>query len=114
MLIHQKDAQSFTIPGGTQGYLYPPSPQGNQSIAVVETDGRYPKKGYSINDVCTETLYMLEGEFTLTHNDDTIILKTGDVFMILPNNKYSISGKGKACVFISPSWESNQNHIIEQ
>lgn len=113
MIIHKENAQVFTIPGGTSGLLYPASPKGDQSLAVVETHGVYPEKGYSINDICTETLYMLEGEFQLHYNNDVFLLKPGDVFMVLPGNKYKIIGNGKACVLISPSWDSAQNHIIE-
>ncbi len=112
MRVHSQDAQAFTIPGGTKGVLYPPSPKGDQSFAVVELDGRYPEAGYSINDICTETLYIIEGHLVLQANGDEYILEPGDLFMILPQTKYCLAGKGKAGVVISPSWDSNQNHII--
>lgn len=113
MHFKEKDAQHFTIPGGTNGILYPPSPKGDQSFAVVVLDGRYPEKGYSINDICTETLYVFQGSLKLEANGVSYTLEVGDLFMILPETKYRLSGKGKAGVIISPSWDSNQNHIIE-
>lgn len=100
--------------------LYPPSPKGDQSVAVVQLDGVYPEKGWSVNDICTETLYVMEGKLTLfiregLDGDDKekeYALVPGDLFMILPGNKYRLSGKGKSCDFITPSWDSSQNHKL--
>ena len=113
MVYSKKDAQLFTLPGGTTGVLYPPSPLKDQSVAVIEMDGQYPQAGYSINDTCTETLYMLEGSFRVEYDGMWHTLHPGDLLMLLPGKKYRTEGKGKACVFISPSWNSKQNHIIQ-
>lgn len=92
--------------------LYPPSPKGDHSIAVVETRGRYPQTGVAYNDICTETVYLLEGQLRITLNGKETVLDPGDLCMILPNIKYSIEGIGKAMVLITPQWDSNQNHHI--
>lgn len=113
MFYSQQDAQEFTIPGGTHGYLYPPHPKKEQSVATIEMDGVYPEKGFSINDVCTETIFVLEGELEVEYKGEWHTLKPHDMIMLEPNNTYRIKGKGKAMVIISPSWDSNQNHIIE-
>ena len=114
MYITSSNAQSFTIPGGTTGVLYPPHPKGEQSVAVVELDGQYPEKGYSVNDVCTETLYVMEGELSIDTEKDIVRMTKGDLFMILPGMRYRLTGKGKVCVLITPSWDSAQNHIVEE
>ncbi len=113
MFYSKKDAQPFTIPGGTDGILYPPSPKGDQSVAVIEMDGTYPQKGYSMNDQCTETIYMLEGSFRVEYDGAWYTLNPGDLLMLLPGKKYRTQGKGKACVFITPAWNSEQNHLME-
>ena len=113
MFHSKKDAQPFTIPGGTDGVLYPPSPKGDQSVAVIEMDGSYPQKGYSMNDQCTETIYMLEGSFRVEYDGAWYTLNPGDLLMLLPGKKYRTQGKGKACVLITPSWNSEQNHLTE-
>jgi len=112
MYIEKKDAEEFSIPGGTVGRLYPTHPDNEQTVALVETDGVYPEKGFAVNDVCTETIVMLEGEFCIEYNGEEYILRPGDVLMILPKHPYRISGKGKVCVCITPGWDSAQNHII--
>ncbi len=114
MFVAKDKAQKFSIPGGTNGLLYPPSPKGDQSMAVIEMDGVYPEKGHSLNDICTETIYQLEGQFRIEVNGQWHELKSGDLLMILPGNKYKVTGKGKACVLISPSWDSKQNHIVTE
>lgn len=113
MLIKKSEAKAFTIPGGTQGVIYPDHPTKEMTIAVVETDGLYPAKGSSVNERCTETIYMISGEFTLTADGVPYILHAGDVFMILPHTTYSIAGKGKAIDVITPAWDKSQNSIIE-
>lgn len=112
--LQQTDAESFTIPGGTEGVLYPTDPNGDQSIARVALDGRYPETGFSINDKNTETLYVLEGKYTMQYGEDILTLEPGDIFYIMPGTKYSLEGKGESLVFITPVWDSEQNHIIEQ
>lgn len=114
MFLSKDKAQSFTIPGGTTGVLFPPSPKGDQSVAVIEMNGVYPAQGYSRNDYCTETIYMVEGQFEVEYDGQWYTLNPGDLIMLLPNKKYRTKGNGKACVFISPAWDSKQNHIIKE
>lgn len=113
MFVKKESAQKFTISGGTKGVIYPSSPKGDQTIAVVEMDGVYPEKGYSLNDFCTETILMIEGKFEIEANGQVYNLKEGDALMIFPGTKYKIAGQGKAADFISPAWDKSQNHIID-
>ena len=112
MYIQKKDAEHFSISGGTEGVLYPTHPNGEQTIAMVETNGTYPESGFAVNDICTETIVMIEGEFVVDYNGRSYMLVPGDVLMILPKKRYKISGNGRACVCITPGWDSVQNHII--
>jgi hypothetical protein len=79
-------------------------------IALVLVDGRYPKKeeGYSINKICTEEINVLHGGIIL-ENPDLHILKEGDKIAILPNKKYSISGKAICLIKNDPPWDKTQN-----
>lgn len=82
-------------------------------MAFIEMDGVYPEHGYSMNDRCTETIYVLEGEFVEEIDGKEVRLGPGDVCMVLPGQKYRSSGKGKAVLAITPAWDKEQNHIIE-
>ena len=113
MFYQKKDVEKFIIPGGTKGFIYPSSPKGDQTIALIEANGVYPEKGYSINDYCTETIILISGCLEIAVNENKFVLKNqGDILRILPNSKYSVKGKGMAIVSISPNWDSKQNHII--
>lgn len=111
MLYAKKEANAFSLPGGTKGWLYPPSPKKDQSIAVVVLNGVYPEKGYSRNDICTEALLILEGSLVLECAGKNYTLKLNDVFIILPGMRYRVIGKGKVVDVITPAWDSKQNHI---
>lgn len=45
MLATKNQSEKFVIPGGTEGRIYPTSPNKDQSIAYVVMDGIYSKKG---------------------------------------------------------------------
>lgn len=110
-VISSKEATQFSIPGATKGCIYD---LGNtHTIAVVETNGRYPEEGHSLNDVCTETIYLLDGFLEVEINGTLHRLENvGDVVVISPGNTYAIRGNGKAIDFITPGWDKSQNHIM--
>jgi mannose-6-phosphate isomerase-like protein (cupin superfamily) len=113
MLYKKEHAQKFSIPGGTEGILFPPSPRKDQSIAIVDCKGTYPEKGWSINSVCTETIYLLEGSLLIECDGERATLLPGDLFVISPGQKYRIIGEGKSVDFITPAWDKEQNKIID-
>lgn len=112
MYLNKNDAESFQIPGGTKGLLYPSHPKGEQTIAVVSMDGIYPESGYSINERCTETMYITKGEMVVTVDGTEHALGEGDVLMILPWQKYSCRGQADSVDIITPAWDGDQNHLV--
>ncbi|MBI3256062.1 MAG: hypothetical protein HYZ63_03775 [Candidatus Andersenbacteria bacterium] len=104
-------AKKYAIPGGVC-YLYPDSPTGRLSCALVGQDGRYPEKGYRQNSTCTEALFVLEGSFTVTLNKKIHRLEKETILYIPPHTPYAVSGKGKVFVFIEPKWDSAQNTAV--
>jgi len=112
MLIKKLASKKFSIAGGTEGLLYPSSPDEDFTVAQVTMDGKYPQKGYSINDISKETLFMLDGCFEVGIEKEKFILKKGDMLIIFPNKKYCIKGKGTAIDIITPAWEKNKNKIV--
>lgn len=112
MLYKKTNAQSFEIPGKTVGDIYPSSPKKDQTIAHVKMDGKYPVDGYSLNDICTETIYVLDGNLNIEIEGEIFSAEKDDICIILPGKKYRITGKGEALDLITPQWNSSQNHII--
>lgn len=108
-IFTKKDAKHYAIPGG-DCYLFPDSPTGRLSSALVDQVGRYPAKGYQVNDVCTESFLVLEGNLKFTINGKTKKMHPMDVAYIPPKSPYAIKGDGKVFVFIEPKWDPKQNH----
>ncbi len=92
--------------------LYPPGPNGAFSIAVVDMDGIYPEKGWSINSRCTEAMYVQSGSLTVEVEDRQFELSAGDVLSITPGKKYRVRGKALTVDIITPAWDKAQNKII--
>ncbi|MDP3962554.1 MAG: cupin domain-containing protein [bacterium] len=113
LLVKKNSGQVFNIEGGTKGIIYPDNLSTDSTIVEVSMSGEYPVGGYSINERCTETLFMLEGEFRVRVGEEKYLLSPGDVLTIVPNCKYRIEGNGKVIDFITPRWDKKQNKIIE-
>ena len=110
--FRREEAAAFTVPGGTTGVIYPSHPHGEHTIAHVSMKGAYPDSGYSINDRCTETLFMLSGSFAVRVDEKVYHLEKGDELIILPGSKYRIEGEGEALDLITPSWDKAQNKLV--
>jgi mannose-6-phosphate isomerase-like protein (cupin superfamily) len=101
-----------SIAGG-KCLVFSPSKNREQSMAVVKQKGRYPRRGFSLNTLCTETIYVLEGRFAILYKGKKIILNKGEIFYLEPGNKYAILGEGVNLVAITPAWDKFQNKIVK-
>lgn len=104
----QTDAKEYSIDGGTC-FLYPDCPTGRLSCAYVLQDGRYPLSGRKVNSVCTEAMFIIDGEYDLNLGGTHYHLKANDVAYVPVGVPYSIEGKGRSLVFIEPKWDGEQN-----
>ena len=108
-------AKKFKIPGGTEGILFPPDRYKKQQIAVVSMlKGVYAQRGYSVNDTCSETMYILKGKLIVTINGKKHTLKPGQLISIYPGQKYTVKGTGTSIDIITPAWDPKQNHIRQK
>lgn len=112
IISRKKNATNFKIPGGTNGFLYQQVINSGQSLAFVSMDGVYPEKGFSINDICTETFFVVDGSLNVTVDKEEFALERHDAIVIAPGKKYKVSGVATVVDFITPQWDSSQNHII--
>ncbi len=113
MIITKEHAQPFTIPGGTEGVLYPSDSNGAFTLARVTTAGVYPQKGYSVNDVATETIFVLQGMLDIEVDGTVFHVTEGNFISVKPGQKYRIEGKAECIDVITPAWEKNHNRIID-
>ena len=92
--------------------IYPNHPKNQHTIARVKMDGLYPVIGYSINDICSETIFLIKGMLKIRTGDNIYKLNPGDILIIPPKTKYRIEGKGEAIDVITPAWDKNQNRMV--
>lgn len=114
MLIRRSDAQPFEIPGGTRGILHQSLGKTDASVALVEIDGIYPERGWSINSECTETMLLIRGSLRVEIQEQQFTMKPGDMLSIAPGNRYRVVGKGESVDIITPAWQKSQNRIVEE
>ncbi|MBP6084944.1 hypothetical protein KA517_01770 [Candidatus Gracilibacteria bacterium] len=102
-------AQRYPVSGGGEVAL-----STDKTIALVWTDGRYPalEKGYSLNQVCTESITVLFGAIIAEVNGAIQVVHQGETIRITPGQTYSMSGKAVCKVAISPAWDSTQNSFV--
>lgn len=110
--IPRSDAKFYAIPGG-DCWLYPDCPTGRLSCAYVESTGRYPEKGFRKNLRCTESMFVIEGEFRIWVGGQEFPLRQHDLFYVPVGTPYALEGTGKTLVFIEPKWDSAQNVQVD-
>ena len=57
-------------------------------LGIATINGRYPDKGYGVNLVSKELIYVIEGKGTLNFENKRIEFSKGDAILIEPNEKY--------------------------
>ena len=83
------------------------------NIAVVKIiNDRYPQKGWAVNEVCKEMVYIISGKVVLTTESKTSELKTGDVVLLDPGEKYFWEGNCEMVVPCSPAWYPEQHKLL--
>lgn len=83
-------------------------------LGLATITGRYPDKGYCVNLISKELIYVLEGEGELCFENKTINFEKGDSILINPNEKYY--WKTEYCrvsMSCTPAWNENQHKLVE-
>lgn len=82
-------------------------------MARAEIHGRYPEKGWAMNEACKEVAYVLEGSGRVNVDGWEVVLTVGDVVLIEPMEKFYWDGKMKLALSCSPAWRPEQYKMIE-
>lgn len=87
---------------------YPFENETDINSAVVELNGRYPDNGLSLNEVCKEIVYVIEGSGTVSAGDAIANLHSGDMVRIESHEPYYFEGAMKLLISSSPAWYPDQ------
>jgi len=93
---------------------YPMAGESEINIAIVSLSGRYPESGCVVNDISKELAYVTKGEGKLILNGDIVHLKSGDVVLIEPGEKYFWEGHMTLLLSCTPAWHPEQHRWVEE
>ena len=83
-------------------------------LGVATINGRYPDKGYGVNLVSKELIYVIEGKGKLNFENKIVEFSKGDSILIEPNEKYYFDTD--YCVIsltCTPAWSPEQYKLID-
>ncbi len=82
------------------------------SGAVAEINGRYPKKGFAINEVCKELVYILSGNGSIITTSGETMFTQNDVIFIDKNEQFAWKGTFSMFMVTAPKFDPKQHKII--
>ncbi len=83
-------------------------------LGIATISGRYPDKGYGVNLVSKELIYVIEGSGTLNFENEKIEFSTGDSILIEPNEKYYYDTEYcKISMSCTPAWSMEQHKLVK-
>jgi len=81
--------------------------------AVISLSGRYPDKGWAINEICKEMGYIVSGSGKLVVEGKEYELSAGDLVLINPGEKFYWEGNMEIFMPCTPAWDSGQYKFID-
>ena len=82
------------------------------NCVVSEIRGRYPEKGFVVNEVCKELVYIMNGEGIIGLVGGETKLQTGDMIILEPGEKLYWDGNMTMIVSCTPAWFPEQHKDV--
>lgn len=83
-------------------------------LGIATITGRYPEKGYCVNTISKELIYVLDGNGNLCFENNDVEFEKGDSILINPNEKYywdsTFCVVTMAC---TPAWNEEQHKLVQ-
>ena len=83
------------------------------NVAVIELSGRYPEKGFAMNEISKELAYVMEGFGKIVVDGDEINVSESDLVIVNPGEKFYWEGKMKLFMPCVPAWSPQQYKILK-
>jgi mannose-6-phosphate isomerase-like protein (cupin superfamily) len=107
-LVRRDQARTFKNSRSCTAIEYPIDDK-DINGAVIKLNGRYPDKGYVVNTVCKEMVYILKGTGQLSTPNENQSLQEGDMVLIAPGERYYFEGDLEMFMPCSPAWYPEQH-----
>lgn len=85
----------------------------DMDFAINIITGRYPEKGYAVNEECKELVYVLNGTGTLNTRNESTSFSQGDVLLIDKGEHYYWNGNCKIIMVCNPAWYKEQCKLLD-
>ncbi len=111
-IIKREEAKKFTNSPACTAWEYP---LGDKDIngAVIELNGRYPEKGFAVNEKCKEMAYIVSGTGKWVTEGKEIPFGADDLLFINAGEKFYWDGQAKIFMPCTPAWYPEQHQIIK-
>ncbi len=109
--VSKRDAQTFSNASNCSGVEYnfdEPTMNG----ALIAVNGRYPERGYVINEVCQELAFVVRGTGTVCKEGQQIKFEQGDTVFINNNEKFFWDGDFDIYAVCSPAFYPEQHREL--
>lgn len=83
-------------------------------LGIATITGRYPEKGYCVNKISKELIYVLEGTGKIYFDNNYIEFEKGDSILVKPGEKYYWCTE--YCVVsmsCTPAWNEKQHKLVQ-
>ncbi|MFA5068196.1 MAG: cupin domain-containing protein [Candidatus Izemoplasmatales bacterium] len=81
--------------------------------AAIKLSGRYPDKGWAVNEICKEMGYIISGSGKLVVEDKEYELTAGDLVLINPGEKFYWQGNMEIFMPCAPAWSPDQYKTVK-
>lgn len=110
-IIKREEAKKFTNSPACTAWEYP---LGDKDIngAVIELNGRYPEKGFAVNEKCKEIAYIVSGTGKWVTGEKETSFGADDLLFINAGEKFYWDGQAKIFMPCTPAWYPEQHKIV--
>jgi len=112
MIIKKKNRIRYENSPKCIAYEYPLQDK-DINVAFIEIDGRYPDKGWVVNEKVKEIVFVAEGRGKIVIEKSEHTLEDGDSILLLPKQRYFFEGKLKIVVSCHPAWYPKQHKNVD-
>lgn len=89
------------------------TPDKNISGAVAQINGRYPERGFAVNEVSKELAFVVSGSGKIISPSKETPLDLDDVILICPNEPFAWEGNLTIFMATAPKFDPKQHKIYE-
>ena len=111
-----KRSQTTEIKANAESTIWDyPMPTEETGITFQTLTGRLPEKGWYINKVCHEIIFITDGKAEINIDGESHQLEKGDVVILKPGQKhFGKYLKTSLITITSPNWYEEQCDILDE